>query len=853
MHKQIQIMKKLLFSFALLFAALGSQAQIVVSGNLDINGTTTWTNNNIYILSGFVKVTSNDTLVIQPGTIIKGDLVTKGSLIIERGGYLHAEGTSEQPIVMTSQKAAGQRSYGDWGGLILCGRASVNAPANAGNGTSAGEAIVEGGVGSIYGGGTSPNDNDNSGIIRYVRIEFGGIPFQPNSEINGLTLCGVGRGTTIDHVQVSFCGDDAFEWFGGTVNVKNIVAYRNWDDDFDTDFGYRGNVQFALSVRDPNIADQSGSNGFESDNDASGSTATPNTQPHFSNVTVAGPLLFNSTINTNYKRALHLRRRTECSPFNCVYAGYPVGLLIESTSTQGNANGGNLRFKNNVLAQMTDTLATVTTANPNNINAGFNISTFFAANNNANYNAGTDLGWNAISLTNPDFTLQPTSVLTTGADFTDSYLQDAFFTPVDYRGAFGSENWTSCWAEWDPQNADYSSAMNNAITATLTASGATSICAGSVVTLDASSSDASSVYTWNNGSVGDSQDVNNTGTFSVIARSSKGCTAASNVVSVTVNENPTVSITANGSTSFCTGGSVEITSSQVGGNVWNTNATSDAITVSATGDFSLEYTDANGCSASSNTISVNVSDSPIPTISANGSTSICDGSAVTLTASAADSYAWTFNGVGLPETTQSIDVTLEGLYTVNVTNSDACNGVGSSTPILINVNATPTADASFTQTNGSFTVQFLNNSTNATSYSWDFGDGTTSTATNPSHIFATGGDFTVVLTATNGDCSNTFTINLTSVEVSENVAFEDLMVYPNPTENELNIQFSSFDSGIMNATIFNLAGQVVSAEAFSVNAGNMFHTIDTSNLESGVYFVNLNNNNSNITIRVIKK
>lgn len=846
-------MKKLLFSCALALAAFISQAQIVVSGNIDINGTTTWTNNNIYILSGFVKVTSNDTLVIQPGTIIKGDLVSKGSLIIERGGYLHAEGTPEQPIVMTSQKAAGQRSYGDWGGLILCGRASVNAPANAGNGTAAGEAVVEGGVGSIYGGGATPNDNDNSGIIRYVRIEFGGIPFQPNSEINGLTFCGVGRGTTVDHIQVSYAGDDAYEWFGGTVNVKNIIAYRNWDDDFDTDFGFRGNVQFALSVRDPQIADQSGSNGFESDNDASGSTATPNTQPHFSNVTIAGPLLFNSTINTNYKRALHLRRRTECSPFNSVYAGYPVGLLIESTSTQGNATNGNLRFKNNVLAQMTDTLATVTTANPNNINSGFNISTFFAANNNANYNTGAELGWNSISLTNPNFTLQPTSVLTTGADFTDSYLQDAFFTPVSYRGAFGSEDWTSCWAEWDPQNADYSSAMNNAITATLTATGSTSICAGSVVTLDASSSDANSVYTWNNGSVGNSQDVNSTGSYSVIARSSKGCTATSNVVNVTVNENPTVSITANGSTSFCTGGSVDITSSQVGGNVWNTNATSDAITVTSTGDFSLEYTDANGCSATSNTISVNVSDSPIPTISANGSTSICDGTSVSLSASTADSYAWTFNGTALAETTQSIDATLEGLYAVTVTNADACNGVGTSTPVLISVNSTPTADATFTQTNGSFTVQFLNNSINATSYSWDFGDGTTSTSTNPSHIYATGGNFTVVLTATNGDCSNTFTINLTSVEVSENVAFEDLMVFPNPTENELNIQFSSFDSGIMNATIFNLAGQVVSAEAFAVNAGNMFHTIDTSNLESGVYFVNLNNNNSNITIRVIKK
>lgn len=835
-------------------AALGSQAQIVVSGNIDINGTTTWTNDNIYILSGFVKVTANDTLVIQPGTIIKGDLVTKGSLIIERGAYIHAQGTPEQPIVMTSQKAAGQRSYGDWGGLIICGRAAVNSPANAGIGTAAGEAVVEGGVGSIYGGGANPNPNDNSGIISYVRIEFGGIPFQPNSEINGITMCAVGNGTQIDHVQVSYCGDDAFEWFGGNVNVKNIISYRNWDDDLDTDFGYRGNVQFALVIRDPQIADQSGSNGFESDNDATGSTATPNTQPHFSNVTIAGPLLFLGAMNSNYKRALHLRRRTETSTFNSVFAGYPVGLLIESSSTIANATANTLRFKNNVLAQMNDSLATTTSANPNNISGAFNITNFFNANSNSLVNNGTELGWNNISLTNPDFTLQNTSQLASGADFSDSYLQDPFFTPVSFRGAMGSEDWTSCWAEWDPQNADYSSAMNNAITATVSATGSTSICQGSMVTLNATSSDATSEFVWsNNGASGSTQDFMTAGNYSVTARNDKGCTATSNVVTVTVNQNPTVSISANGSTSFCTGGSVEIASSQIGGNVWNTNATSNSITVSETGDFSLEYTDANGCSASSNTISVNVSDSPIPTISTNGSTSICDGSSVSLSASTADSYAWTFNGVALPNTTQTIDATLEGIYTVNVTNADACNGVGASAPIFVSVNATPTADASFTQTNGSFTVQFLNNSTNATSYSWNFGDGNTSTSANPSHTYATGGDFTVVLTATNGNCSNTFSINLTSVAVSENVAFEDLMVFPNPTENVLNIQFSSFDSGIMNATIFNLAGQVVSSEAFAVNAGNMFHTIDTSNLESGVYFVNLNNNTSNITIRVIKK
>jgi PKD repeat protein len=847
-------MKKLLFSLSLAMAALGSQAQIVVSGNIDINGTTTWTNDNIYILSGFVKVTANDTLVIQPGTIIKGDLVTKGSLIIERGAYIHAQGTPEQPIVMTSQKAAGQRSYGDWGGLIICGRAAVNSPANAGIGTAAGEAVVEGGVGSIYGGGANPNPNDNSGIISYVRIEFGGIPFQPNSEINGITMCAVGNGTQIDHVQVSYCGDDAFEWFGGNVNVKNIISYRNWDDDLDTDFGYRGNVQFALVIRDPQIADQSGSNGFESDNDATGSTATPNTQPHFSNVTIAGPLLFLGAMNSNYKRALHLRRRTETSTFNSVFAGYPVGLLIESSSTIANATANTLRFKNNVLAQMNDSLATTTSANPNNISGAFNITNFFNANSNSLVNNGTELGWNNISLTNPDFTLQNTSQLASGADFSDSYLQDPFFTPVSFRGAMGSEDWTSCWAEWDPQNADYSSAMNNAITATVSATGSTSICQGSMVTLNATSSDATSEFVWsNNGASGSTQDFMTAGNYSVTARNDKGCTATSNVVTVTVNQNPTVSISANGSTSFCTGGSVEIASSQIGGNVWNTNATSNSITVSETGDFSLEYTDANGCSASSNTISVNVSDSPIPTISTNGSTSICDGSSVSLSASTADSYAWTFNGVALPNTTQTIDATLEGIYTVNVTNADACNGVGASAPIFVSVNATPTADASFTQTNGSFTVQFLNNSTNATSYSWNFGDGNTSTSANPSHTYATGGDFTVVLTATNGNCSNTFSINLTSVAVSENVAFEDLMVFPNPTENVLNIQFSSFDSGIMNATIFNLAGQVVSSEAFAVNAGNMFHTIDTSNLESGVYFVNLNNNTSNITIRVIKK
>jgi hypothetical protein len=846
-------MKKGLLALALMIASVGSFAQIVVSGNIDVNGTTTWTNDNIYILSGFVKVTANDTLVIEPGTIIKGDLVTKGSLIIERDAYLHAEGTPEQPIVMTSQKAAGQRSYGDWGGLIICGRGAVNAPANGGNGTAAGEAVVEGGVGSIYGGGANPEPNDNSGVIRYVRIEFGGIPFQPNSEINGLTMCAVGNGTIIDHVQVSYCGDDAFEWFGGNVNVKNIIAYRNWDDDFDTDFGYQGNVQFALSVRDPQIADQSGSNGFESDNDAAGSTATPNTRAKFSNVTIVGPYAFNATVNSNYKRALHLRRRTETSAFNSVFTGYPVGLLIESTSTQTNAANGALKFKNSVIAQMNDSLACLTSANPNNINGGFNITNFFNANNNSLINSTSELGFNSVSLNNPDFSLTAGSILNSGADFTDAYLQDAFFTPVSFRGAIGSDDWTSCWTEWDPQNADYTQAINNNFTASITAAGSVNLCQGETLTLSASST-IPATFTWsNNNEIGESQNVASTGSYSVSARTADGCLANSNVISVTVNALPTVSITADGSTSFCTGGSITLSSSEMMGNVWNNNATSSAIVVTTSGEFSVEYTDLNGCSATSNTISVNVSDSPIPTVSVNGSAIICEGSTVELSASTADTYVWSFNGNILPETTQTINATEEGLYTVTVTNADACNGVGVSQPVLVSVNAAPTADASFVQTNGSLTIQFLNNSSNANSYVWNFGDGNTSTSSNPNYTYAAGGDYIVTLTATNGDCTDTFTLNLTSVSVSENIAFADLNIFPNPTSEILNIEFGQEMSDLVQIDLYDLTGKKVMSSQNNVSAGNNFLQINISDLESGIYFLNLNNAVSSVSIRVIKK
>ena len=209
--------------------------------------------------------------------------------------------------------------------------------------------VIEGGPTSTYGGN---NDADTSGILKYVRIEFPGVAFQPDKEINGLTMGGVGSKTVIDYIQVSFCGDDSYEWFGGTVNAKHLIAFRGWDDDFDTDYGYRGMVQFAVSLRDPAVADAgSGSNSFESDNDGTGTDATPSTQALFSNVSSFGPLVTPSTtINANFKRAMHLRRNTKLNIYNSIFAGYSTGLFIDGTASQANATSGDLKVRNTILA-----------------------------------------------------------------------------------------------------------------------------------------------------------------------------------------------------------------------------------------------------------------------------------------------------------------------------------------------------------------------------------------------------------------------------------------------------------------------------------------------------------------------
>lgn len=390
-----------------------------------------------YLLKGFVYVLDGGSLTIEAGTTIKGDKASKGSLIIRRGGKIFANGTASEPIVFTSAQPVGSRNPGDWGGLIICGKAPTNLPGNEGQ--------IEGGPNALYGGSDAA---DNSGSLRYVRIEYAGVPFQPNQEINGLTLGGVGSGTTIEFIQVSFSGDDAYEFFGGTAKLKNIISYKNVDDDFDSDNGFNGRIQFAVALRDPNIADVSGSNAFESDNDANGSPNTPGTKAIFSNVSVFGPKADTSgTVNSNFKRGAHLRRNTQTCIYNSLISGFPVGLLVDGSATEANASSDALQVRNTIIATCNSPLA-VGSGSTFNISNWFNTSGY---GNTIQYN-NSNLATSPYSGT-PNFLPVAGSELLSGASFSAGNLTG--FDAVTYRGAFGSSDWTSGWCNWDPQNTPY--------------------------------------------------------------------------------------------------------------------------------------------------------------------------------------------------------------------------------------------------------------------------------------------------------------------------------------------------------------------------------------------------------------
>jgi hypothetical protein len=459
---------------------------VTVQGDITTN--THWTNDKQYLLKGSVYVDSNATLTIDSGVTVFGDKATKGTLIIERGAKIYANGTKKYPVIFTSNENPASRDIGDWGGLVICGKCPTNWQ---------GDHQVEGGLRSFYGG----NDpNDNSGRLSYVRIEFGGIAFSPDNEVNSLSLYAVGSGTQIDHVQCSYNGDDAIEWFGGTVNAKYLVTYKTVDDDFDNDLNFSGKVQFGLSVRAPYVSDGvSGSKGMESDayqgGTYSGTTylASMANTSVWSNITWVGPQKTPGTSQHNSASniaGIQIRRGSGASILNSIVLGWPVGLLIDESSssygsTVANITSGSLQFRNNIIAGVVnskgprdifyvkdgarnntpvvtsaDTTASGNPANPFNPFAGpynFLLNGPFGNRINPLDNAVTG----GLNLTDPFNAGIPNPMPATGspalsgADFTNNKASDTWFTPTSYVGGFGTDNWLDMWTEFSPVNANY--------------------------------------------------------------------------------------------------------------------------------------------------------------------------------------------------------------------------------------------------------------------------------------------------------------------------------------------------------------------------------------------------------------
>jgi hypothetical protein len=397
------------------------------NSDLLITASTTWSSANTYVLRGKVRVLPPATLTIQAGTTIQGEC--DGTLIIERGGKISAIGTAASPIVFTSNKPVGSRVPGDWGGVIILGRAQNNQGQNVPI-----EGVPVGGPGNsalgYHGPGGALNNADNSGSFRFVRIEYAGqnLPTQtnPTNEVNGLTLGSVGSGTVIDHVQVIHGNDDAFEWFGGTVNAKYLYSYNTRDDDFDTDFGFTGKIQFAAGVRGSLVdVSANSSNGFESDNDATGSTLTPLTNPAFVNVTLVGPC---GADGANFGSGVLARRNSALDLYNANIYGWGKAGTAAINYTGASAPCAGFNVQNVTLQNYTPGA----TALPS-------VATCFALTLAAN---------NAACPATPTTPVGDISGAVTPTSGLPAVTVPFTWTAANFRGAFnpaGDSNWTGAW------------------------------------------------------------------------------------------------------------------------------------------------------------------------------------------------------------------------------------------------------------------------------------------------------------------------------------------------------------------------------------------------------------------------
>lgn len=438
-----QIASIFILFFVLLPAAVIAQSEITLNDDsINPGESLTLTKDNVYLLDGFVFVEDGAELTIEPGTVIKG-LPGTGSdasaLIIARGGKIFAEGTASEPIVFTAEADELNGNLpldanGLWGGVLILGKATLN--------SEPGETVIEGipsdETRGLYGCGVNEDcdDDDDSGIFRYVSIRYGGSEIGAGNEINGLTMGGVGRGTTIEYVEVFNNLDDGFEWFGGTVNTRYLVSAFNGDDAYDYDEGFRGKGQFWFAIQGPD-SDRAGEH--------DGGTDPEDGQPY------ATPMIYNATYigsgaeNPRNNDALIFRDNAGGYYYNSIFTDFggralTIEELDSGQDSRQRLDDGELDLSNNIWW---------------NFGAGDEAEDLIpqefvreALLASEKFNEVVDPLLGGISRTD-DEGLDPLPDAS-GPAFENvrelpEDVDDEFYTVVDYRGAFGEENWASGW------------------------------------------------------------------------------------------------------------------------------------------------------------------------------------------------------------------------------------------------------------------------------------------------------------------------------------------------------------------------------------------------------------------------
>lgn len=458
-------------------------ATLATSGDLNATNTVLTCNNN-YLLSQKIYVPDGKTLTINPGTVILGaDLNAPGagvasSLIVARGGKIIASGTPTCQIVFTAQADMADNILGNypvgtrgkWGGVAICGKASNNLVSTQGgiaiagqpNGTGAIEGISNAGADQrTWFGGT--DDNDNSGIFRYVSIRHAGDIIAAGNELNSLTLASVGRGTIIDHIEIVSGDDDGIELFGGTVNLKYCSVVFGNDDMIDYDLNWRGNAQFIFGLATDSVTATLADQAIEADGDDNNTNATPRSHPIFYNCTFIGNRAKTLNADNTSKAGLGFKERTEGEVYNSIIANFYNGLFIDQVKSSRPGGPNNEAYHNWQTGFSTSgTLLVncnsfINCTNPLAIGANSN-GTYVTPTGADNTKFSADGNTTAASLTGFDF--QYTMNTTTNA-VTDKYdatpepavsttcnpPANGFFTAAPYRGAFeaGKKSWLSDW------------------------------------------------------------------------------------------------------------------------------------------------------------------------------------------------------------------------------------------------------------------------------------------------------------------------------------------------------------------------------------------------------------------------